>query len=261
MRALLLPGLDGTGQLFAPLLPALPRAWDVEVVAYPSDDPLGYDALERLVRQRFRGEDSVVIAESFSGPLGIRLAAAPPPGLRALVLVATFSRCPVPRLLARLAARLAGVLPTVPPAIGVRMLLTGRGHPELAEGVRAAMATLSPAVVRARLEAIAGVDVRSELSQAQVPVLALCATRDRLVPTRALAGLPHAAVARRIPGPHLLLQAAPKTCVEVMMKEAPARASLQHDDPLPSHIQPEHLVDPVPVDVPCGDIDDRLPSR
>ncbi|MCA9686896.1 MAG: alpha/beta hydrolase, partial [Myxococcales bacterium] len=123
LRVLLLPGLDGTGRLFAPLLPALPSNWRPEVVAYPGGEVLGYDALEGQLRAAFAGEDTLVIAESFSGPLAIRLAADPPPGLRALVLVATFARPPAPRL----ATRLFRVLPPVPPRIGVRMLLTGRG--------------------------------------------------------------------------------------------------------------------------------------
>ena len=41
MRLVLLPGMDGTGRLFGPLLAALPPGIDGEPVAYPRDEPLG----------------------------------------------------------------------------------------------------------------------------------------------------------------------------------------------------------------------------
>lgn len=37
---LMLPGMDGTGRLFAPLLPHLPAAIDPRVLSYPPDLPL-----------------------------------------------------------------------------------------------------------------------------------------------------------------------------------------------------------------------------
>ena len=46
----LLPGLDGTGELFAPFLQSLGAALPAQVVAYPRDQALGYAQLEPLVR-------------------------------------------------------------------------------------------------------------------------------------------------------------------------------------------------------------------
>lgn len=97
MRLLLLPGMDGTGRLFAPLLAALPPDIDGEPVAYPPDEPLGYEGLLPLVEAAAaRGGDFVVVGESFSGPLALLLAARSPPGLRGVVLCATFIRFPLP---------------------------------------------------------------------------------------------------------------------------------------------------------------------
>lgn len=45
----LLPGLDETGELFADFAAKLPHELRVIMVAYPSDVPLDYDALEPLV--------------------------------------------------------------------------------------------------------------------------------------------------------------------------------------------------------------------
>jgi len=41
MRLLLLPGTDGTGLLFEPLVKALPSCLTAHVVAYPPEQPLG----------------------------------------------------------------------------------------------------------------------------------------------------------------------------------------------------------------------------
>ena len=47
----LLPGMDGTGDLFAPLLSALSPALRTIVIRYPSDRPLGYAELEAHARR------------------------------------------------------------------------------------------------------------------------------------------------------------------------------------------------------------------
>jgi hypothetical protein len=44
----LLPGMDGTGQLFAPFLTALGHGVDVKVVRYPTKEPLSYAELESV---------------------------------------------------------------------------------------------------------------------------------------------------------------------------------------------------------------------
>ena len=93
MKLWLLPGMHGTTEMFEPLRAALPSRFDVAPIGYPHDVALGYDALlERLVAP---GVPFAIVAESFSGPLAIRFAAKRPEGLRALVLVSSFARCPV----------------------------------------------------------------------------------------------------------------------------------------------------------------------
>ena len=95
----LLPGLDGTGILFEPLARALGVDLDVRVVRYPSDPTLGYRELESLARAALPTDRPfVILGESFSGPIAIRLAADSPPGLVGLILVVTFARNPYPLL-------------------------------------------------------------------------------------------------------------------------------------------------------------------
>jgi pimeloyl-ACP methyl ester carboxylesterase len=95
----LLPGLDGTGQLFAEFVKVLGPHIDTLVVPYPKDRALGYDELETLVLAALpTAGPFVVLGESFSGPLAIRIAARAPPGLAAVILSASFAKNPYPWL-------------------------------------------------------------------------------------------------------------------------------------------------------------------
>lgn len=107
IRWVLLPGMDGIGR-FRGFKEALGGETDCLALSYPPDVPLGYDALTTRAREALpRDTDYILVAESFSGPIAIRLAAERPPGLRALVLAASFCRSPV-RGLKRAALRYAG---------------------------------------------------------------------------------------------------------------------------------------------------------
>src|ERR1700679_4387919 len=92
MVTLLLPGMDGTGRLFAAFQPLLAPALGARVCAFPPDRPLGYEQL--LAEVDVPSGPFAIVAESFSGPLGILLAARYAERVRALVLVATFARSP-----------------------------------------------------------------------------------------------------------------------------------------------------------------------
>ena len=52
MRLVMLPGLDGTGLLFKPLIGCLPERFTVDVISYPTDHVLAYDELVEFVRKR-----------------------------------------------------------------------------------------------------------------------------------------------------------------------------------------------------------------
>lgn len=91
----ILPGMHGTGELFAEFIAALPRAVESIVVSYPPDRPLNYAELEKLVRASLPVERPyVLLGESFSGPIAVSIAASKPAGLRGLMLVGSFVRNP-----------------------------------------------------------------------------------------------------------------------------------------------------------------------
>ena len=67
----LLPGMDGTGELFSPLIKELGPDIQTVVIRYP-DLPLDYAAHEAFARARLPSTGPfVVLGESFSGPIEI----------------------------------------------------------------------------------------------------------------------------------------------------------------------------------------------
>lgn len=218
----LLPGLDGTGTLFEPFIRELPAAWRVVVVAYPADAGLGYDELTSLALSAIPVDGAVVLlGESFSGPIAIRLAAELGLRVQALILCCTFARNPRPGL-AWLRPLLA-VVPSpaaLPAVLSVRALL-GRHAAEEPQALLArALAALPASVLRARLRAALTVDVLPQLARVQAPVLYLQASHDLVVPSNAvadlLAALPALKVVR-LPGPHGLLQTAPRAAASAVL--------------------------------------------
>ena len=114
MRLCLLPGLDGTGRLYAPLIQAFGDAVEVEPWTYDSGHFHSYaalaDAFESTMR---RHADVVLVAESFAGPLAVMLAHRHPARVRAVVLAASFVHNPLPvsALLANVLQRMPAIAP------------------------------------------------------------------------------------------------------------------------------------------------------
>ena len=189
-------------------------------MSYPADRPLGYEELAALVRPRLPRERFVLVAESFSGPLAVRLAAERPPGLAALVLAATFLRRPLNPILhpvrGIVGARLFGVGMGMPGLV-VRHFLAGPdAPPAIVAEVQRAVRAVAPAVLARRSAEALAVDVRAALARVQVPVLFLAPSRDRLIRRDAHADVraarPDAEIAH-LDAPHMVLQRAPHACL------------------------------------------------
>jgi pimeloyl-[acyl-carrier protein] methyl ester esterase len=91
MTLVLLPGLDGTGNLFSWFIGALPPHLSAKVIAYPADQVLNYSQLLAYVTDRLPiQEPYMVLAESFSTPLVVHLAARHPANLKGLIMCAGF---------------------------------------------------------------------------------------------------------------------------------------------------------------------------
>jgi pimeloyl-ACP methyl ester carboxylesterase len=204
--------MDGTGRLFARLARALAPHVKTRVIAYPSDAILTYDEL--LARIEIPRRPFAVVAESFSGPVGIGLAAARHEGLRGLVLAGSFARSPWPQIPPWLSVLVRPAFFGVPPprALLRRTLLDARSSAEDVDGVRDVLRSVRPEVLAARLRSIARVDVRATFAATTAPVLSLFGARDRLVPrrvSRELRALRPDLEEIELDAPHFLLQERP----------------------------------------------------
>jgi pimeloyl-ACP methyl ester carboxylesterase len=211
----LLPGLDGTGLLFGPLLPCLPPTLRPVVVGYPPHTVLSVAQLAGYVRDRLpAGEPFVLYGESYSAAVAVAAARAGPAGLRGLVLAGASLRGrlppPVGPLLRWLPDSWLGS--AVPPRFALRRWLLGPdAPPELLEAFRAAARWVDPPVLAARVReyfASPGCDAGGWPA---VPTLLIEPGRDRLRRgRRPTCGRPPHVEEAVIAGPHLVAQRAPR---------------------------------------------------
>ena len=175
-----------------------------------------------------RDQGFVVVAESFSGPIAIRLAADPPPGLQGVILVATFAASPT-RIPAGLLRPLLPSLVLAPaPGWPITRLLLGFSPPEsLCTALLQAIHSVEPAVLHHRIVEVLEVDVTPQLRRAAVPLRYLRAAQDRVVPARCgklVARLVPKLEPITIPGPHLLLQREAQAAATVIIDQGPRTA-------------------------------------
>ncbi|HKO96596.1 MAG TPA: alpha/beta hydrolase [Pyrinomonadaceae bacterium] len=221
MKLVLLPGLDGTGRLFEPLVQALPSHLSPVVISYPNEKPLSYTELLRFVKVQLPSDENyVLLAESFSGPLAIEVSATQPPNLKALILSATFVSNPalVPQSMSFV---LRGLFFTLEPSpLVVSRYLLGEKPPfDLVETFLSAKRSVPPDVLAFRTRSVMNADVRRAFAACRLPILYLFAKQDRLIKRRSLAEMqrlkPEMSIVE-IDGPHLLLQREPVKCVEAI---------------------------------------------
>lgn len=219
MHLVLLPGMDGTGALFRPLVRAVRDSATTSVVAYPADASLTYADLHAHVMDHLpRDREFVLVAESFSGPIALSVAAVRPAGLRAVVLCASFVSSPsrlLPRWLAP--AIRARMFKAAPFWITSAMLLGRGAPPDLRLLLHRSLRLAGPEVLAARTRQILRLDARAPLSACPVPVLYLKGEDDRIVgPSNAktITELNPTVTVRSVASPHLVLQVAPDEAFE-----------------------------------------------
>jgi pimeloyl-ACP methyl ester carboxylesterase len=217
---MLMPGMDGTGDLFAPLIHALGPSQPVQVVRYPVDRAWGYAELQRCAREQLPAQEPfVLLGESFSGPMAWRLAASAGPRLRGLVLCCTFLSHPMALLgpLADWASRWP--LHHVPRGLINRYFLGPDADVATQALLHTTLARVAPQALRARMQAVLRLKPPHDSLPPDLPVLCLRAAQDWIVPRCASRPL-----ARRLPraqqvelqGPHGLLQAQPAASAKVI---------------------------------------------
>jgi pimeloyl-ACP methyl ester carboxylesterase len=184
----LVPGLDGTAQLFYRQIPLLAREFDVIAFPLPDDARCTMDSLVEALRARIEqaSGDVFLCGESFGGALGLSFALAHPERLRGLIALNTFPVIRSPRML-RAAPPLLRLVPwAAMPAVRrftERRLHTRHTRPEDLREFRERTRAIGRAGYIRRLEILRTYDIRERLHELEVPTLFLAGSEDRLVPS------------------------------------------------------------------------------
>jgi len=178
---ILLPGMDGTGELLRALADQLALHRPVQLFAYPLDRPLSYAQLATYVAERAPNRPFVVLGESFSGPVAIEIAATDPRAA-GLVLASSFSRHPLPAQFTAL-TRLFD-LRWLPKSIIATALMGSTATPELTARLHQVLSALPRKVLQYRAREALCVDKRNRLREVTCPVLCPQGRFDRLVSRR-----------------------------------------------------------------------------
>jgi pimeloyl-ACP methyl ester carboxylesterase len=206
----LLPGMDGTGELFRWFRAAIEPFAEPRVVGYPSDPALTLDELVDHVAQQVPGGPYAIVAESFSGPIAIQLASTTLSDLRGVILSTSFAASPWPEWLGNLPL---GLLTRARPRAGFSEALLGDAPDEVKRVTEEVVRGIPPAVIAARMRLVLRTDVRDVLRSCPITFACLAGRQDWLVGERGLESVldarPDIEVSH-LDGPHLLLQAKPR---------------------------------------------------
>lgn len=177
----MLPGLDGTGLLFRPLIDALPAHIKPIVVTYPTDKILGYhDLLPVVIKALPKNEPYILLGESFGGPLSIMIAATKPQGLEAIVLCASFITCPQ-KLVPKWAEFLVFAIPFR--ASGMVAKISAFFGAYYSDEMNRALSTVKSEVFAHRFREVIKADVEAELATCKLPILYMQGKYDFIVPS------------------------------------------------------------------------------
>ncbi len=223
----LLPGLDGSGILFKPILEYCfesKMSHDVSVISYPIDRHIPYSKLaDYIIPLLPKNTDIVLLGESYSGPVAIQLANRKELNIVSLLLVATFSY--YPNSILKYTSYIAPyhyLLRLPAPDIVLRFMCVGNNvDVEIMALLKRSLKYTPAHIMSQRLAEGIRVDVRVELKSLPIPCIYLKAKQDKLVPASAateISILNESIDIIEIDGPHFLLQTRIKECCAVIQK-------------------------------------------
>ncbi len=206
----LLPGMDGTGELLDAVARRLSPSRPVHIVSYPLDEPLGYAELTAFTATRLPEGRFAILGESFSGPIAIEIAAREPRTV-GLILASSFARHPLPPLFAPF-MRLFDPR-RMPSRIVEAALLGAWATPELRAWLRELVMKLPRETIQARAAAALQVDKRQALRRIVCPVMCLHGRFDRVTGKRCVRQILQVQPCCQpqwLDAPHMLLETHPE---------------------------------------------------
>jgi len=217
---ILLPGLEGSGLLFEPLLNNL-EGVKTKVVSYPHDKKMDYKDLIQYVRESLpENEHFSILGESFSGPISIAIAAENYANLDSLILVGTFIKNPVkwlPQWVRHLVC--PPLMIFAKPFILLKAYLSGIRNLCLLKLIRRAYSRLNLSVLSLRIKEILSVDVTEQLRSVSVPTYYFRGKRDNVVSKKKLDEILEVKDDVKVyllDAWHLILQTSPQGCADLI---------------------------------------------
>ncbi|MFC5049854.1 alpha/beta fold hydrolase [Rubritalea spongiae] len=214
------PGLHGTSALFTPLVEALGDV-PIELINYPTDISQSYDSLLDWTSKNIDWTiPRSLVAESFSGPLALRIAELQSHSVRALTLAASFCASPTNPSLALLPLRPLMLLRPTKGAL--RHFLIGEEASEQeVEELRNTVRSIPAKILSQRIRAILSLEENQCPKLENLPIQILQAQNDTMIHWEAQNQLRmqyEHATTHWLDAPHLILQTHPRECA-ILIKE------------------------------------------
>ncbi len=185
MKVLLIPGMDGTGKLFSPLLDELPSGLDTQVICL--NDLITQNPIEQAleIASLIGSEEVIILSESYSGYIAYHLALLPNLNIKHVIFAASFLENPtwLSRLNKLLPLNLvrSGLIPDI--ALST-VLFAQRNNKNLVKLFMSSLNLVNNSTLRQRLKAIANLVRPNKL--VSVPCTYVQASNDYLVSKRAV---------------------------------------------------------------------------
>lgn len=207
----MLPGMDGTGDLFSEFVSILP--FETEVICFPDSGAQDYENLADVVGSKIQHDKFILLAESFSGGLVTRLIEQHGDKIIGVIFVASFISSPNKLML--LIARLLPIklLAQMPFSnFAIKRLFLGQGADAgLLNKFKSIIRSVPSRVLKARLKAMQVMLAKSQVSF-DIPCAYIQASKDLLVPnnkSKEISCLFTRYLKIVVNGPHFILQANP----------------------------------------------------
>ena len=219
MRLILLPGMDGSGDLFQSFVENLSPDLDTQIIPLPLTGDQDFESLTAYVTNRLPSDTNYyILAESFSGRIAGNIAASNPPNLRGLIFAASFFSKPNKVLLSLSRLDFAiKIIKSKPAATMASKILFPRNRPSARTSFQNIMRDIPAHTLKMRLQALR--KMSAFVGSVCVPVLYLQASKDLLV-SRDKAHEIEACAAMyqfsRVSASHFILQSQPTKCAALV---------------------------------------------
>lgn len=217
MELVLLPGLDGTGELFKPFIDVYEPK--IRIIQLPQNIEQSYRSLAQKIHCQLPKKPYVLLGESFSGGLISDLLQLENTHVRGVIFVASFVSSPQPHLLSLLPFLPFNLLTKLPFAnfIQHNLLYSHIKDHELKKLINRIINSIPPAILKNRLSIIKNMEKPTQTCN--LPTCYIQASHDNVVKERSAIEVkfhfPNTQI-HKVKGSHLILQSNPSESSQII---------------------------------------------